>query len=99
MNQENIGLCGFTNKKSYFIDEEVITYINYKNSHNIKLELLDKNGNILKKYESIATIAQKYNKNSFAIGCDWKETFKFNFDSKLKSDLYFIKIYDKIYNI
>ena len=94
MNQENIGLCGFTNKKSYFIDEEVITYINYKNSHNIKLELLDKNGNILKKYESIATIAQKYNKNSFAIGCDWKETFKFNFDSKLKSDLYFIKIYD-----
>ena len=95
MNLQNIGLCGYTNKKSYFINEDIITYINYKKNHKVNLELINKDGIILQKFEAINTISQKYNKNSFAIGCKWTETFKFKFNSNLKSDLYLIKLYDE----
>jgi hypothetical protein len=94
MNLELIGLCAYTDKKSYFSNDDIKVYVNYENKE-IQWSLLNKYGNSLKQ-GTVKTMPQNYYPNAFAKGCHWNETIKINLNNNYPSDVYLIKLFDNL---
>ena len=94
MNLESIGLCAYTDKKSYYHNDDIKVYVNYENKE-IQWNLLNKYANSLKQ-GTIKASPQNYYPNAFAKGCHWNETFTININNKYTSDVYFIKLFDNL---
>ena len=87
----DIQLCGYLNKYSFYENENIKIYIHFRDNEYVNVNILDKYGVVILKKEKVKTISQKYKPYSFAEGCEWKETI--NIDINFDPGYYFLKIY------
>ena len=94
MNLESIGLCAYTEKKSYFSNDNINVFVNYEKNKEINWSIIDKYNKTFQKGKLI-TKPQLYYPNAFAEGCKWNKSISLKLNGTYSSDIYFIKLFDE----